>query len=197
VEVTLTAGTSPYPESAPSAPAATAGGWTSSDLVIGTSLIVLLVALFMPWFSGTVQLGGQGSIPGSVDGPRAHGYLWFVFALAIVALAVLVARDAIGRVPGNLPSAAQLLMVATGLALLLTLLGLVIRPSAGLDVVSQVSTVASFPPQFMVSIGWSYGGFVAVIAAAAAFAAAVRQAGSLTSARGVLRARRRHSGATG
>jgi hypothetical protein len=187
--------TSPYPE--PVSPAAQAGGWSGSDLAIGTSLIVLLVALFMPWFSGTVQLGGQGSIPGSVDGPRAHGYLWFVFALAILALAVLVARDAISRVPGNLPSAMQLLMVATGLALLLTILGLVIRPSVGVDVVSPVGTIASFPPQLMASIGWSYGGFVAVVAAAAAFVFAVRQAGALSSARSVLRAPRRRSGATG
>jgi hypothetical protein len=195
VEVTLTAGTSPYPESAP---AATAAGWTSSDLVIGTSLIVLLVALFMPWFSGSVQVGGRGlSIPGSADGPRAHGYLWFVFALAILALAVLVARDALGRIPGNLPNAGQLLVVATGLALLLTILGVAIRPSAGFNMVSPMSTVASFPAQFMVSIGWSYGGFVAVIAAAVAFAAAVRQAGWLSSARGVLRTPRRRSGATG
>jgi hypothetical protein len=173
-----------------------ASGWTGSDLVVGTSLVVLLVALFMPWFSGTVQVGGQGSIPGSVDGPRSHGYLWFVFALAILALAVLVARDAIGRVPGNLPSAAQLLMVATGLAFLLTLLGLVIRPSVGFDVVSQVGTVASFPPQLVVSLGWSYGGFVAVIAAGVAFVGALRRAGSLPSALSGLRVPGRRPGTT-
>jgi hypothetical protein len=190
----LAAESSPYRGHVPQAGGAS--GWTGSDLVVGTSLVVLLVALFMPWFSGTVQIGGQGSLPGSVDGPRAHGYLWFVFALVILALAVLVARDAIGRVPGNLPSAAQLLMVTTGLAFLLTLLGLIIRPSVGFNVVSPVGTVASFPSQLMVSIGWSYGGFVAVIAAAVAFVGAFGRAGSLTSARSGLRMPWRHPGAT-
>ncbi len=102
---------------------------------------MLLVALFMPWFSGTVQARRHGAarVLGSADGPRAHGYMWFVFALAIMALIVLVARDAIGRVPGNLPSPEQMLMVATGLALLLTILAdRAIKPSPGLGVVGPV-----------------------------------------------------------
>jgi hypothetical protein len=189
----MTGQTSLYPEPAP--PGRSATGWTGSDLVIGTSLIVIFVALFMPWFSGTVQLpsGGATRVLGSADGPRAHGYLWFVFALAIVGLIVLVAREAIRHVPGNLPSPEQMLLVATGLALLLTILAVAIKPSPSFGVVGQ--TLPFSPPLPSFSIGWSYGGLVAVVAAAVAFVAAFRVAGPLKSARGAVRTARQHPGA--
>ena len=182
----MTGDTSVYLEFTP--PDRPAAGWTGSDLLVGTSLIVLLVALFMPWFSGSEQLGGNGAtrVFGSADGPSAHGYVWFVFALTIIALIVLVARDAISRVPGNVPSPEQILLVATGLTLLLTILAAVIKPSPGLDVVGPTLQLSpSLPP---VSIGWSYGGFVAIAAAAVAVIAAFRAAGRLGSGRGVARA---------
>ena len=62
---------------------------------------MLLVALFLPWFS-TSAGGGTG------DGPSSHGYLWLVFVLTVVTLTVLVTRDAIARLPGNLPSPEQM-----------------------------------------------------------------------------------------
>jgi hypothetical protein len=168
----VTSETSLYPEPAPGR--RPASGWTGSDLVIGTSTIVLLVALFMPWFSGTLQLpGGRITrVLASADGPRAHGYVWFVFALAIIVLIVLVARDRIRSVPGNLPSPDQMLVVATGLALLLTILAAVIKPSPTFDVVSPTGTVPSFLPNFNFSVGFSYGGFIAMAAAVIAFLAA-------------------------
>ncbi len=188
----MTGDTSVYLEFTP--PDRSAAGWTGSDLLVGTSLIVLLVALFMPWFSGSEQLGGNGAarVLGSADGPSAHGYVWFVFALTIIALIVLVARDAISRVPGNVPSPEQILLVATGLALLLTILAAVIKPSPGLNAVAQ--TLQLSPAMPAVSIGWSYGGFVAIAAAAVAFIAAFRAAGPLRSARGATRAVQHHPG---
>lgn len=174
--------TSLYPE--PARPGRSASGWSGSDLVIGTSLIGLLVALFMPWFSGSVQIGTNGTrVVGSADGPRAHGYVWFVFGLVIIALIVLVARDAIGRVPGNLPTPEQILMVATGLALLLTILGASIKPSPTFDLVSPTGAIPQFLAQLKFSIGFSYGGFVAIVAAAVACVAAVGTAGPLSAAR--------------
>jgi uncharacterized membrane protein len=119
---------------------------------------VLLIALFLPWFSTP-----------ATDGPTSHGYLWTVFVLAIVALIVLVARDAIARLPGNLPSPEQMLVGATALALLLTILGVAQTPSP---------VAGSFG-----SIGWSYGGWVALVAALIAFIAALRETGALPSGR--------------
>jgi hypothetical protein len=168
----VTGETSLYPESAPGR--RPAGGWTGADLVIGTAALVLLVALFMPWFSGTAQTVSNGAtrVLGSADGPRAHGYVWFVFALAIIVLIVLVARDRIRSVPGNLPSPDQMLVVATSLALLLTILAAVIKPSPAFDLVSPTGAVPSFLPNFTFSVGFSYGGFIALAAAAVAFLAA-------------------------
>jgi hypothetical protein len=189
----MTGETSLYPE--PASPGRPATGWTGNDLVVGTSTIVLLVALFMPWFSGTVQTGSNGAtrVLGSSDGPRAHGYVWFVFALAIIALIVLVARDRIGSVPGNLPSPDQMLMVATGLALLLTILAAVIKPSPALDIVSPTGTIPSVLPQFNISVGFSYGGFIALAAAAVAFLAAFGAASRNSARLGMPALRRRPS----
>jgi hypothetical protein len=152
------------PPPPPSAALTRQRGWFGSDLAIGSSLIVMLIALFLPWFSGVPQPQGAPTTTASATGPRVHGYLWFVFALAIVALAVLVAREAIDRIPGNLPSTNQILVGATGLSLLLILLGILFRQD---------------------SIGFSYGGFIALLAALVAFIAAAGIAGPLSGGRRV------------
>ncbi len=140
----------------PAGPATPASrSWSRHEIIIGSSLVVLMIALFLPWFSATVSFPTAQPVTGTATGPTAHGYLWFVFVLALLALVVLVARDVISRLPGNLPSADQMLTGTTGLALLLTVLGVAFRPSGP-----------------FVSVGWSYGGFVAVLAAATAFATA-------------------------
>jgi len=167
--------TSPLPD-VPPPPAAThkaaarpaaARGWTGSDLLVGGALVVLLIALFLPWFSGTAQFLKSTGVVAGVNGPQAHGYLWVVFVLAIVALIVLVGRDAIDRAPGNLPSNEQMLLGATGLALVLTLLGLLQQPSSGAAI----------------SLSWSYGGFIALLAALVAFFAASGTTARLAEAR--------------
>jgi hypothetical protein len=166
----MTSDTSPSPQAPPPPPPPMAAtrGWTGSDLAVGGALVVLLIALFLPWFSSTVS--GTLAISGTGDGPTSHGYLWVVFVLVIVALFVLVARDAIARVPGNLPSSEQMLVGATGLALLLTILGVALKPSPG-------TTGASALLHVTVTVGWSYGGFVALVAALIAFVAAFRAGG--------------------
>ncbi|HUB37595.1 MAG TPA: hypothetical protein VMA72_01960 [Streptosporangiaceae bacterium] len=173
--------TSSYPQAQPPPPPPPASGrpggtgWTDSDLVIGSALVVLLIALFLPWFS---VLGAAAA-----DGPTSHGYLWIVFVLAIAALMVLVARDAIARLPGNLPSPEQMLVGATGLALLLTILGVVETPSLP----GSTGPVVS---KFFVGVGWSYGGWIAMIAALVAFVAA------FAASRAAARARQRRPGTT-
>jgi putative copper export protein len=155
---------------------------------------VLLVALFMPWFSGTVQgSNGTTEVLGSADGPRAHGYVWFVFALAIIVLIVIVARDRIRNVPGNLPSPDQMLVVATGLALLLTILAAVIKPSPSFDIVSSAGPGAALMPNFSFSVGFSYGGFIALAAAVVAFLAAFGLVNRDAARRGMPAIRRRPS----
>jgi uncharacterized membrane protein len=190
--------TSPYPAPPPPPPPRAAQpaavGWTGSDLAIGGALVVLLIALFLPWFSSKVFPGpGTPAISGVGDGPASHGYLWTVFVLAVVALAVLVARDAIARLPGNLPSPQQLLVGATGLALLLTILGVAQKPSP--VAASSGPVISQVFEHFTVSVGWSYGGFVALLAALIAVIAAVTAAGLPHSGRRMtLPSLRRHPG---
>ncbi|MGO8960098.1 MAG: hypothetical protein ACLQFR_22420 [Streptosporangiaceae bacterium] len=166
----------------PPVPEATVRRWDRSDAAIGLALAVLAVSLFLPWFSGTVRLGNETLVGnGALSGTRAHGYLWVVLVLAIVAMVVLVARDAIRRIPGNLPSPGQLLVGTIGLALILTVLGLAFRPP-GISAGSFGWTGYAPLQHFSVSASWSYGGFVAVAAAAVAFVAAFISGGPVQEA---------------
>jgi multisubunit Na+/H+ antiporter MnhB subunit len=156
--------------------AAPARAWDASDMAIGSGLIVMVVALFLPWFSETLQVHPVSGIAANEDGPAAHAYLWLVFALAIVALVVVIDRRAIERIPGNLPSAQQLLLLATGLSLLLTAVGAAFRPTnfSGPGVPVAVQAL-QYPSTF--SVGWSYGGFIAVLGAAIAVVGSLGVAG--------------------
>ena len=188
----MTSETSPYPEAPlPATRATAARGWTGSDLAIGSALTLLVIALFLPWFSTTVRLSPVVVVSSTGNGPNAHGYLWCALVLAIVALAVLVARDVIERAPGNLPSAHQMLVGATGLTLLLTILGLAMRPAAYATPRPASALQGLLAPHFAVVIGWSYGGFVALVAAAVAFVAALGVDRSLQTAGHAARALRR------
>jgi hypothetical protein len=196
MEATLTSDTSAYdaPPPPPQIAVPVSRGWTGSDLAIGSALIVLLIALFLPWFSGTVKLRSGQTISGTGNGPDAHGYLWVVFVLVVVGLVVLVARDALGQVPGNLPSAQQMLVLTTGLALLLSILGVAFKPPG---YTTSGAAIAQLAGHFTASVSWSYGGFVAVVAAVVAFVGAFTAAGRLRSAHRRGRAAWRLPGADG
>jgi uncharacterized membrane protein len=173
----LTRDTQAFANPSPEARAARAG-WSGGDLVTGCALAVLVISLFLPWFSASVQLGATVAASGSADGPTSHGYLWLVFVLALFGLALIVARDAIDRLRVNLPSSQQMLIGTTIVAFILCLLGVISRPistSLGLE---------------RMSVGWSYGGFVALAAAAVALVAAARPSGPVDSARRAARAAR-------
>src|ERR1700677_3838202 len=73
----------------PSAPAYSfdAARWTANDRIVGGATLVVLISLFLPWFS--VNLGALaddlGVAPGVVtaSGTQAHGWLWFVFIIGL------------------------------------------------------------------------------------------------------------------
>jgi hypothetical protein len=147
--------------------------WTPRDLVLAGASVVLAIALFLPWFSASVRLrsgfsAGGGfarlGLHGTADGPRVHGYLWIVLVFVLATLAILVLRPYLATLAANLPSPRQLLLATTGLALLLTIIGFASRPTAG-------STAGVLG--ITVSVSWSYGVFVAILAAAVAFASAL------------------------
>jgi hypothetical protein len=112
------------------------------EWVFGPATLVLLVSFWLPWYT----LG-----PFSFDGLTVHGWLFIAVLDAIVlVLYVLITAFGVGdlAVPGRL-SKDQLLAILTGVNLALVVLAFLLKPSG---------------------FGWSYGAFLALVAAIVAFA---------------------------
>jgi hypothetical protein len=125
--------------------------WSHADMIVGAASLVVLIGLFLPWF--TASLGPLGS--GSESGTDAHGWLWIVFVVVLVILAYLVLKAGFQHLPFATPLQAELLLlIATGLDLLLVVIAFAAKPSVG----------------FGVQIGWGAGAFLALIAAIVAVA---------------------------
>ncbi len=141
-------------------PAASAGRWSLTDQIIGAATIVLLVALFLPWYG----LSSSGSTV-EASGASTHGYLWIAFASCVTVLVWLVTDMSVERLPLRLPGDRQLTIGLTGLNLILVLLAFLSKPAV---VALQGASVVSS------STNWAYGAFVALIVAVIAVAAAIQ-----------------------
>jgi hypothetical protein len=150
---------------AQAAPASTAR-WTSSEVFVGLTTVAVLISIFLPWFSVTVTVGSRTFL-GLVSGTAAHGYLWLVFVIALIVLGVLVAPEALERAPVRLPSHQQLVVGASGLSFLLVLLAFIAKPSA--TSVGAPAGFAGLSLQIGASYSWSYGAYIALIAAVLGF----------------------------
>jgi hypothetical protein len=112
-----------------------------SERILGLATFVLLVSLWLPWYS----IG-----PISADGLDAHGWLFITATDSIVlVLYVLITAFGVGdlAVPGRM-SKDQLLALMCGVNLVLVVLGFLLKPTG---------------------FGWSWGAFVALVAAIVAF----------------------------
>ncbi len=127
---------------------------TRTDQIVGVASLIVLISIFLPWFSVSVTvLGATESATGS--GTTAHGWLWLVFVLDLLILAYLVMRAGWEEPPFKMPVAhAPVLLAATGLQLLLILI-------AFFDVPSSDGYAG-------VSVGWAWGAFIGLLAALAA-----------------------------
>ncbi|MHB8264224.1 MAG: hypothetical protein ACYDGY_10875 [Acidimicrobiales bacterium] len=133
--------------------------WSQTDRITAIATLVLLVSLFLPWFSYNF---GFGSI--SVDG-LWHGWMYLVLLLCLALLGYFVARAGFSEMPFKLPMAEeQMLLIATGANAVLTILAFVFKPGGyGFS-----------------GIGWSFGAFVGLVAS---IVAAVPLAGPAIKAR--------------
>jgi hypothetical protein len=140
-----------------------AGRWTRAQQITGGASLLLLISLFLPWFTASISTKGLGLGAGisdsvSVSGTGGHGYLWIVFLISLAILAFLVVQAGFARFPVSLPvTPERLLLGLTGLNLLLVLLAFLIKPGTG-----DTGGIA-------VSVGWGFGAFVGLICAIAAF----------------------------
>jgi hypothetical protein len=111
------------------------------DRIVGPATAILLVSFWLPWYS----IG-----PFSADGLSVHGWLFIAVLDSIVlVLYVLIIAFGVGDLAqqGRL-SKDQTLALLTGVNLALVVLGFLLKPSG---------------------LGWSYGAFLALVAAIVAF----------------------------
>jgi hypothetical protein len=113
----------------------------AKDRIAGPATLVLLVSLWLPWYS----VG-----PFSADGLTVHGWL-FIAALnsVVLVLYVLITAFDVGDLAdmGRL-SKDQLLVLMTGVNVALVVLGFLLKPAG---------------------FSWTWGAFLAVVAAIVAF----------------------------
>ena len=135
--------------------------WKRSDWVTGIASLVVLISLFLPWFDGTVSANndvGLAAQSASESGTAAHGWLWLVFIISLLILAFLVLTAGFRVLPFKVPLREdQVLLIATGVNLLLVFIAFLLKPST--DGIAGVS------------ISWSIGAFLALIAGIVAVAA--------------------------
>jgi hypothetical protein len=137
-----------------------AARWGQAERITGVATLVLLISLFLPWFTVSVSsslLGGHTLASASGSGLDAHGYLWIVFIVSLAVIAFLVLQAGFATLPFQLPVPPQLLLLAaTGLNLLLVLIAFFFKPGTGSLFGSGIS------------VSWSFGAFFSLIAAIAA-----------------------------
>src|SRR5271155_1744734 len=82
--------------------------WTQVERITAIASLVLLISLFLPWFTYKFTYGSV-----SVDG-LWHGWMYIVFILCVAIVVNLVAKAGFREMPYKLPlPEAQLLLYAT------------------------------------------------------------------------------------
>lgn len=123
--------------------------WGRGDFIVGGATLLLLIALFLPWFN--VGAGGFGGIGFSVSALDAKGWMYLVFLVALATLGYLITRAMWDRTRLPLPHW-QALTGTTGFSFLLTLLSFLTKPSG---------------------YSWAFGAYIGLFASVAAVAGSI------------------------
>src|ERR1039458_3594465 len=119
--------------------------WTQAERITAIASLVLLISLFLPWFTVSA-----GIYSGSASALSAHGWMYLVLLLCLAIVVDLVAKAGFKEMPFRLPlPEEQLLLIATGINAVLTVLAFLFKPGG-----------IGFS-----GIGWLFGSFVGLIAA--------------------------------
>jgi hypothetical protein len=128
--------------------------WSKDDRIAGISSIVILIALFLPWFG--VSAGGLGV---TASGLTSHGYLYIVMVVVILQVVYLLARAGWDKMPSEVSNYHRpIILISTLVDLVIVALAFALKPGTG--------TAASLG----VHIGWRFGAFVGLAAAVVAAA---------------------------
>ena len=149
--------------------------WSTNDILIAVAALVLAGSVFAPWFKATIGVNGYNGQTlrgfliepkGTVTGIAVHRFLWVLVALALAQLAFLMAHYVPGRFAFAPPSFRRLLIGLSALSVPIVLVACVLRPDTW-------KRVGPFPPNFHLTVDWSYGAGLALAAAVAALVLAV------------------------
>jgi hypothetical protein len=146
--------------------------WAPYDMVMAVSALVLAVSVFVPWFEATVRIRGSAvsgfliNPRGTISGIGAHGYLWAVFAVALLQFAVLAARYVPDGRGFTLPGYRRVLVVASALSCIVVVVALVMKPA-------MWTGGNQLGDGFYIVVAWTYGSFAALAAAVISMAVAV------------------------
>ncbi len=120
---------------------------SQADRITGVATLALFITLFLPWYS--LSAGPFGSLVWI--GLSGNSFLWLVLLICLAIIAFLVLSAGLDRLPFALPLGREMiLLIATGVNLLLTLIAFFLIPDGFLGT------------------GWSVGAFLGLIAAIAA-----------------------------
>jgi hypothetical protein len=135
----------------------------TGELIAGASGVVLLIALFLPWYGVDLEVAGA-SIGGDVNAWEAMGFIdILLFLVALFAIAVPVAR-AVGSLPEDVPAGLAVL-VAGGFGLVLVLFRLIDVPGPDVPAIAgdtiDVGRRAGLFVGLIAVAGIAYGGWMA------------------------------------
>ncbi|MEP7024499.1 MAG: hypothetical protein ABJB47_12015, partial [Actinomycetota bacterium] len=103
--------------------------WQRAEQITGAASLLLLISLFLPWFTASVTITKGLSDSVSVSGTGGHHYLWLVFFIALAVVVLLVLMAGFGTLPFNLGVTPQrLLLILVSINLVLVLLAFLIKP---------------------------------------------------------------------
>src|SRR5690348_190129 len=111
--------------------------WTRDDQIVGAATLLLLISLFLPWYTVS-GYSASGFAAVSVNSVRGHGWMWSSFIVCLAVIAFLAALAGSERLRLALPSGpGRPLMGLTGLNLLLVLIAFFAKPDSGIPISSQ------------------------------------------------------------
>jgi hypothetical protein len=126
----------------------------TGELIAGASGVVLLIALFLPWYGVDLEVAGA-SIGGDVNAWEAMGFIdILLFLVAVAAIAVPLARAA-GSLSEDVPAGLAVL-VAGAFGLVLVLFRLIEVPGPDVPAIAGDT----------IDVGRKAGVFVALVATA-------------------------------
>lgn len=122
---------------------------TTADKVAGGASLVLLISLFLPWY--TVSVPGASS---SLSGTGIHRFLWLAVLLSIVVLTYLIVHATVGwdSTPMNKLSHEPVLLSLSVVQLILMIVPFFDVPDTLLP---------------DVTVGFAYGAYIGLVAAIA------------------------------